>query len=92
MEKPSPPVEVPLEALDPDTCRSLIESFILREGTDYGASEVSLEQKISQVRRQLEKGEVKIIFDPASESVDLMTVREFRQRLEAFSRALDHEF
>lgn len=65
-------IEVPAENLDQETLISVIESFILREGTDYGVSEVPLETKIRQVLRQIEAGEVKIVFDEESESVTLL--------------------
>lgn len=55
-----------------DTLRSVVESFVLREGTDYGEHEYSLQQKVSQVMRQLERGEARIVFDPASESVQIV--------------------
>lgn len=72
------PVEVPMEALSADTLHSVIESFILREGTDYGWQEVDHELKIDQVKRQLSAGKVKIAFDPATESVTLVTEREWK--------------
>ena len=67
-----PPVEVPYDALAPDVLRALIESFVLREGTEYGEREVSLEAKVAQVVRQLERGDVQIVFDPSSETVDIV--------------------
>jgi uncharacterized protein YheU (UPF0270 family) len=72
----TPPIEIPAEQLDEDTLNAVIESFVLREGTDYGAEEVALATKIQQVRRQIEKGEVKIIFDVESESVTLLVNRQ----------------
>jgi uncharacterized protein YheU (UPF0270 family) len=68
-------VEVPLASLSEAALRGLIESFVLREGTDYGAVESSHEQKIADVRRQLERGEARIEFDPKTESVNLVLVR-----------------
>jgi uncharacterized protein YheU (UPF0270 family) len=44
----------------------------LREGTDYGAHEVSLESKVAQVLGQLRRGEAHITFDPATESVNVV--------------------
>ena len=44
---------IPRQELATDTLNSLIESFVLREGTDYGEHERSLEQKVEDVRRQL---------------------------------------
>ena len=52
----------------------MIESFVLREGTDYGEREHSLEQKVAQVRAQLERGQARILFDPESNTVTLVLV------------------
>ena len=49
----------------------MIESFVLREGTDYGEREFSLEQKVAQVRAQLERGQARILFDPQSNTVTI---------------------
>ena len=67
-------VEVPATELAPETLQSLIETFVLREGTDYGVQEVSLASKVAQVMRQLQRGEARIVFDPATESVDIRVV------------------
>lgn len=75
-EKPTP-IEVPKEALSPEALHGIIESFILREGTDYGRDEVGFEKKYEQVERQLDKGEVKIVFDPESETVGMVTKAEW---------------
>lgn len=65
------PVEVPHTELDAELLRAVIESFVLREGTDYGELEFSLDQKVTRVIRQLERGEAYIVFDPESSSVDI---------------------
>jgi uncharacterized protein YheU (UPF0270 family) len=74
-EPPADLVEVPAAELAPETLQSLVESFVLREGTDYGLQEVSLASKVAQVIRQLQRGEVQIVFDPATESVDIRVVK-----------------
>jgi uncharacterized protein len=66
------PVRVPPDDLEPDTLRAVVESFVLREGTDYGAHEASLEAKVAQVLAQLRRGEAHITFDPATESVNIV--------------------
>lgn len=68
-------VDVPLESLSDAALRALIESFVGREGTDYGLEERSLEQKVADVRRQLERGEARIVFDPKTESVNIVPER-----------------
>ena len=50
----------------------MIESFVLREGTDYGVHETSLGDKVGQVLIQLRRGEAHITFDPATESVNVV--------------------
>lgn len=70
-----PPIEVFPEQLAEETLTNLIHEFILREGTDYGANEVALETKTAQVRRQIDKKEVQIFFDPNSETVNLVHKR-----------------
>ena len=66
------PIRVAPDDLEPDTLRAVIESFVLREGTDYGLHETSLEAKVAQVLTQLRRGEAHITFDPATESINLV--------------------
>jgi uncharacterized protein len=65
------PVEVPYGELSAELLHAVVESFVLREGTDYGEREYSFEDKVAHVMRQLKKGEAKILFDPESESVTI---------------------
>lgn len=67
-----PPVEVPHTELPPGTLRAVIESFVLREGTDYGERDATFDGKVADVLRQLERREAVILFDPGSESVDIV--------------------
>jgi uncharacterized protein len=69
---PDDMVRVPHTELSSDLLRAVIESFVLREGTDYGEREFTLEEKVARVVRQLERGEAQIIFDPKTESVDVV--------------------
>jgi len=70
-----PAVEIPHDELSPEALRGVIESFVLREGTEYGERDVSLDQKVAQVTRQLRRGEAQIVFDPGSETIDIVVVR-----------------
>lgn len=67
-----PPVDVPPAELSPAALRGVVDAFVLREGTDYGASEVPHEAKVAQVIRQLERGEARIKWDPVTESVTIV--------------------
>ena len=55
---------------------------MLREGTDYGARDVSHEQKVAQVIRQLERGEAQIMFDPQDSSVTIVAVAAGKRQKE----------
>jgi uncharacterized protein len=70
-EEPAEPVVIPHTELSADALQSVIESFVLREGTDYGDHDVSLQQKVAQVMRQLQRKEAQIIFDPNTGSIDI---------------------
>jgi uncharacterized protein len=73
-------VVVPHTELSAEALLGVIESFILREGTDYGWKDVTHETKVAQVRRQLERGEARILFDPLDSSVTIVPVeRGFRR-------------
>jgi uncharacterized protein YheU (UPF0270 family) len=72
MESPPEPVVVPYTELEPDLLQAVVESFVLREGTDYGEKEVSFEAKVARVIQQLKDGEARILFDPESESVTIV--------------------
>jgi uncharacterized protein YheU (UPF0270 family) len=74
-EEDSKPVEVPHTELAPATLRAVIESFVLREGTDYGSRDASLDRKVADVLHQLERGEAVIIYDPVSDSIDIVVRR-----------------
>jgi uncharacterized protein len=67
-------VTVPHSALAPDTLRAVIESFVLREGTDYGERELSLDEKVARVMALLERGEAQILFHPESATIDIVGV------------------
>ena len=66
------PIRVEPDDLAPDTLRAVIESFVLREGTDYGLHETALDDKVAQVLAQLRAGKAHIVFDPATESVTIV--------------------
>jgi uncharacterized protein YheU (UPF0270 family) len=70
-----PPIEVPHAQLSADALRGVVEAFVLREGTDYGERDVEHDTKVGQVMRQLERGEAKILFDPVTETVDIVVTR-----------------
>jgi uncharacterized protein YheU (UPF0270 family) len=65
------PVVVPYTELAADLLHAVVESYVLREGTDYGEKEFSLEAKVAHVISQLKRGDARIVFDPETESVSI---------------------
>lgn len=65
-------IDIPYERLNPDTLRRMIEEFVTRDGNDWGEIGCTLEDKVAQVLRQLKTGKVKIVFDPASQTANLI--------------------
>ena len=57
-------VELPPDALSPEALHDLVEEFVTRDGTDYGAVERGVEEKVAQVTAQLRSGEARLVFDP----------------------------
>jgi uncharacterized protein len=73
-DQPQEPLVVPHTELAVDVLRGVVESVVLREGTEYGEKEFSLEEKVAQLTRQLQLGAAQIVFDPTSQTVDIVAV------------------
>lgn len=83
-------MRIPIESLAADTLQRVVEEFVTREGTDYGLSTSDLQTKVSQVLRQLKKGEALLCFDAESESCHIIAknhpaFREFSRKDEDLS-------
>lgn len=68
---------IPWQDLDEQTLRNIAESFILREGTDYGVEELSLTQKTDNLLAQIHIGSAVIIWSELHESIDIKDKTEF---------------
>ncbi len=68
-------IKVPLSELSEEALAGVVESFVLREGTDYGHREFTLAEKRALVRKQLESGDAVIYFDPLTRSIDIKPAR-----------------
>ncbi len=72
-------IEIDPTELAPETLEAIIQSFVLREGTDYGSYEASLDSKLQAIRTQLKNKKIKLVFDPESESCTLLSERDFKK-------------
>ena len=73
---------IPIDELEPDTLRNIVESFVLREGTDYGDYQGNLNDKVNDVLEQLKRGDAMLMYSEEHESVDIRP----RDNLQAVSR------
>lgn len=65
-------MEIPHTQLSADVLRAVIEEYITREGTDYGDREYTLDEKVEQVKNQLQRREVLISYDPDTQTCQLL--------------------
>ncbi|GKX59312.1 YheU family protein [Leminorella grimontii] len=73
---------IPWQSVNPDTLEAIIESFVLREGTDYGEQEKSLPQKVEDVKHLLKSGEAVLVWSQLHETVNIMMKAQFKDNNE----------
>jgi len=62
---------IPVNKLSAKALQGVIEEFISRNGTDYGAMESSLETNIRQVKSKLKNGSAVLVFDDETETTNI---------------------
>lgn len=65
---------VPKEALSDAALDGIVDTFILREGTDYGHREHTMADKRRRVHAMLARGTAQICYYPESEHIDIELV------------------
>ncbi|WP_386692330.1 MULTISPECIES: YheU family protein [unclassified Lonepinella] len=68
---------IPWQALEEDTLVNIVESFILREGTDYGLKELSLAQKTENLLDQIRQQKAVIVWSELHETIDIKNKTDF---------------
>ena len=66
------PIQINPKDLSAPALEGLIKEFILREGTDYGTTTYTLDEKIEKIQKQLNSGRVIIVYDTELESTTLI--------------------
>ncbi len=64
------------DALSPEALHALVEEFVTRDGTDYGVVERGIEEKVARVTAQLRSGEARLVFDPETETANIVLARD----------------
>lgn len=72
---------IPWQSLEAETLIQILESFILREGTDYGEYEQTLENKVAALKSQLVSNKIQIIWSELSETIDIKEVIHSKSNL-----------
>ena len=63
---------IPVDKISTEALQGVIEEFISRGGTDYGAVEASSEANFKQVKYKLEKGLAVLVFDDEAETTNIL--------------------
>ena len=69
---------IPWQDIAPETLESILESVVLREGTDYGEHEKSLSDKVADLYTQLKNGDIVIVWSELHEILNIMPSAQFR--------------
>ena len=68
-------MQIPYTELSQEALLGVMDAFILREGTDYGHEEITIDQKRSRVLSMLQSGEAEIVFYQESDHIDIVLVK-----------------
>ena len=69
-------VIVPHHELSTDALQGLLEEFVSRDGTDSGYTKLTLQQRVEQVRRQLDRGEAVVVFNEQTHTANIVSRRD----------------
>ena len=65
-------IEIDYRQLEPETLDNLLTEIVLREGTDYGEVEISMDDKKKQLRYALDSGKAKIVYHASEGFCDVV--------------------
>jgi len=68
-------IDIPLERINPETLRKMIEEFVTREWSELSDSEFTLDEKVGQVMQQLKDKRARIVYDSTSETWNIIPCR-----------------
>ena len=75
-------IHVPMQRLAPEVLDNLLQEYASRDGTDYGEVELTLAEKTGNLRRQLEQGDISILYDLETEQWDLVNAEQAQRLLQ----------
>ena len=69
-------IVVPLERINPDTLRCLVEEFVTREWSELTDGACSLDGKVEEVLQQLQDGKALVVFDLVTETCNIIPSKQ----------------
>ena len=72
---------IPFKDLNTETLNSIIKEFVLREGTEYGAEDISIDEKVEQVIQQLAVGTAVLVYSELHETVNIIPTDQFKDKV-----------
>ena len=72
-------VVVPIERINPDTLRKMVEEFVTREWSELSDADFTFEDKIEQVIQQLKDNNISIVYDLTTESCNIVPADKTRK-------------
>ena len=69
---------IPLDSLSSEVLHNIIKEYVLQEGTEYGAEDISLDEKIAQVHKQLIEGLAVVVYSELHETVNILPKEQFK--------------
>lgn len=68
-------IDIPLDRINPDTLRKMIEEFVTREWSELSDSEYTLDEKVDRVMQQLKQKQARIVYDSNTETWNIIPCR-----------------
>lgn len=74
-DQPEEGLEIPFEQINPETLLNMLREFVTREWADLGDSGYTLDDKVTQVLRQLEARTARVVYDVTTESWNIVAAK-----------------
>ncbi|MBX2882410.1 MAG: YheU family protein [Granulosicoccus sp.] len=72
-------MNIPWDSLDSETLVRLLTEIVTRDGTDYGAREISTEAKVASAQQALTSGRAMLYWDDETETASLIPTEQVKQ-------------
>lgn len=72
-------VEIPYERINPETLHNMLSDYVSREWSELSDFGYTHEDKIKQVKEQLQEGKAKVLFDLKSNTWNIVVADEINR-------------